>query len=81
MKQYDGDEDQLTPNRKNRPIKDSVKDDRTTERKKIKKTPGVIQVQLGAPPVERSVTQKILQVTRPIQLKVSPPLVTSAYLN
>ena len=62
-KQYNADEDNLaTPSRKKR---ESIKDDRTTERKTSntrKRKNGLVQV-----PIERSQTQRLMNVSRPMQ--------------
>ena len=52
-------EDMLTPRRE----KKSIKDDRTTERKSVKKNEGLV---VGVQQAERSMSHRLIQVTRPI---------------
>lgn len=58
------DEDEYTPSRA---AAESIKDDnRTTEKKSVKKPSGLM-LGLNAAPVERSLSQRLMQVTRSVQ--------------
>lgn len=62
-KQYATYDDQMTPSRAVESIQD---DNRTTEKKSVKKPSGMLMA-LNAAPVERSLSQRLMQVTRPVQ--------------